>query len=73
MFDKEELELKWPTQDTPRKSVEDVQSQDKLDKIIDDAQLLDLLYKLLTFDPKERISAAEALEHPFFDELKDAN
>ncbi len=29
---------------------------------------LDLMKKLLTLDPKERISAKEALEHPFFGE-----
>lgn len=31
-------------------------------------QLLDLLKKLLTFDPKDRITAKEALDHPWFSE-----
>ncbi|KAI5480776.1 protein serine/threonine kinase [Pseudohyphozyma bogoriensis] len=31
---------------------------------------LDLLSKLLTFDPNERMSACEAMTHPFFDELR---
>ncbi|KAJ4802298.1 Cyclin-dependent kinase 2 [Rhynchospora pubera] len=30
---------------------------------------LDLLYKLLTYDPEERITAEEALKHPWFSEL----
>ena len=30
---------------------------------------LDLLRKLLCYDPAERLSAEEALEHPFFQEL----
>lgn len=28
--------------------------------------MLDLIKKLLTWDPKQRLSAAEALKHPFF-------
>ena len=32
---------------------------------------LDLLDKLLQFDPRKRITAAEALEHPYFDDWRD--
>ena len=32
---------------------------------------LDLLSKLFTFDPAERLSAKEVLQHPFFEELYD--
>lgn len=31
-------------------------------------QAIDLLTKLLKFDPDERITALEALTHPFFEE-----
>lgn len=30
---------------------------------------LDLLHKLLIYDPNDRISADEALKHPFFSDL----
>lgn len=30
---------------------------------------IDLLKKMLTFDPKRRISAAQAMEHPFFEDI----
>jgi mitogen-activated protein kinase 1/3 len=36
------------------------------------AQALDLLDKCLVFDPRHRISAKEALEHPYFEDLFEA-
>jgi serine/threonine protein kinase len=30
---------------------------------------IDLLSQMLRYDPQKRISAAEALEHPFFDDM----
>lgn len=38
-----------------------------------DPQAVDLLSKMLVFDPKRRITAAEALEHPYFAEFHDPN
>lgn len=34
---------------------------------------LDLLTKLLKMDPKERITGAQALNHPYFDDIRDAS
>lgn len=33
------------------------------------SEALDLLRKLLTYDPRKRITAAQALQHPFFEDL----
>ncbi|KAJ3315123.1 MAPK protein hog1 [Boothiomyces sp. JEL0838] len=42
---------------------------DKFNHIPDEDR--DLLSKMLQWDPKKRITAKEALEHPYFDEYKD--
>ena len=34
---------------------------------------LDLLSKMLTFDPKRRITAEEALRHPYFADIRDTS
>jgi dual-specificity kinase len=34
-------------------------------------QFLDLLRKIFIYDPKKRITAREALQHPWFEELVD--
>ena len=36
-----------------------------------DEEAIDLLEGLLQYHPKDRISAIEALTHPFFDELRE--
>jgi serine/threonine protein kinase len=36
---------------------------------VDDAE--DLLTRMLTIDPETRITAEEALMHPYFDEIRD--
>lgn len=38
-----------------------------------DANAIDLISKLLEYTPTERLSAIEAMVHPFFDELRDPN
>jgi serine/threonine protein kinase len=37
-----------------------------------DPLALDLIEKLLEYDPAKRISAKTALDHPYFDDLSDA-
>ena len=36
-----------------------------------DAKLMDLVNKMLQYSPKKRLTPAQALLHPFFDELRD--
>lgn len=38
-----------------------------------DANAIDLISKLLEYTPTQRLSAIEAMVHPFFDELRDPN
>lgn len=38
--------------------------------VVKDEMALDLLDKMLTLDHNKRISAKEALQHPFFNELR---
>ncbi|KAL1915815.1 uncharacterized protein VTP21DRAFT_6203 [Calcarisporiella thermophila] len=47
------------------------QSLDKLFKIRNSPDAIDLLSHLLIYNPKERFTAIEAICHPFFDELRD--
>jgi len=35
-----------------------------------DSNLIDLLEKMFVYDPKQRITASEALEHPYFNEVR---
>jgi len=43
----------------------------KIFKVDPDIDALDLLSKMLVFEPDKRISAIDALTHPYFDELRD--
>ncbi len=36
-----------------------------------DIDVLDLLSKMLVYEPDKRISAIDSLTHPYFDELRD--
>ena len=38
---------------------------------VKDDNILDLLQKLLVFDPRERLTAQEAIEHPLFNDLRE--
>ena len=59
--------MRWPQCATDEKSVERVATLPTLDDIVLDqhSEFLDFIKKLLTIDPDERSSSAEALTHPF--------
>lgn len=64
--------LNWPDGAVSRESIRSVKQLDRLkdlaSKYIGDSRspLTDLLYGLLEFDPSERLTARQALQHPFF-------
>jgi serine/threonine protein kinase len=63
--------LNWPARASSDESVEHVRKMRPLDQLIlsDDkrAGLADLLRLMLTPDPDDRITAKDALSHPFFE------
>ncbi|KAI7464893.1 dual specificity tyrosine-phosphorylation-regulated kinase 3 [Hortaea werneckii] len=66
--------LAYPLPDTPRQSRKFVAGMKRLEEIIPETNrfnklFLDLLRKIFVYDPKRRITAREALKHPWFDEL----
>ncbi|RLN22349.1 serine/threonine-protein kinase AFC3 [Panicum miliaceum] len=64
--------LNWPEGAVSRESIRAVRKLDRLKDLVSRsadhsrAALVDLLYGLLRFEPSERLSAQEALDHPFF-------
>eukprot|EP00455_Lapot_gusevi_P004436 TRINITY_DN1183_c0_g1_i5.p1 TRINITY_DN1183_c0_g1~~TRINITY_DN1183_c0_g1_i5.p1 ORF type:complete len:466 (-),score=71.08 TRINITY_DN1183_c0_g1_i5:100-1335(-) len=58
--------LRWPEGAVSRDSVRHVARMKTLSELIPDPELIDLLRRMLVFDPDLRISAREALAHPFF-------
>ncbi|XP_043725294.1 serine/threonine-protein kinase AFC3 isoform X1 [Telopea speciosissima] len=64
--------LNWPEGAVSRESIRAVKKLDRLKNLVSQcvessrASLTDLLYGLLQFDPLERITARQALNHPFF-------
>ncbi|KAI0925908.1 hypothetical protein AcW1_008217 [Taiwanofungus camphoratus] len=68
---KEGCKLDWPKPKASRQSKKDVRACRSLQEIIPasdmlNRQFLDLVRRLLTFDPAQRISVREALNHPYF-------
>ncbi|KAF2764488.1 serine/threonine protein kinase, partial [Teratosphaeria nubilosa] len=66
--------LAYPLPDTPRQSRKFVRAMKRLEEIIPptnkfNQHFLDLLRKIFVYDPKKRITAREALKHPWFSEL----
>ncbi|KAH8902578.1 kinase-like protein [Coniochaeta sp. PMI_546] len=65
------LKLDYPQADTTRASRRFVKAMKRLDDIIPKStpfleQFLDLLHKIFVYDPVRRITAKEALKHPWF-------
>lgn len=65
------LKLDYPQADTTRASRRFVKAMKRLDDIIPKStpfleQFLDLLHKIFVYDPSRRITAKEALKHPWF-------
>ncbi|ERF69981.1 hypothetical protein EPUS_03533 [Endocarpon pusillum Z07020] len=65
--------LDYPQQDTTRASRKYVKAMKRLYEFIPNnspfnKQLLDLLRKIFVYDPKQRITAKQALKHPWFKE-----
>ncbi|QDP16936.1 hypothetical protein Tsubulata_013518 [Turnera subulata] len=64
--------LNWPEGADSRESIRAVRKLDRLKDIISQhagsssASLIDLLYSLLEYEPSKRLTAREALDHPFF-------
>lgn len=68
------LKLDYPTQDTTRASRRFVKAMKKLNDIIPSnnsfcRNFLDLLKKIFVYDPADRITAKQALQHAWFKEL----
>ena len=53
-------------------SFNDIKQKDTLPYMLSDqdSDVIDLLLKMLRYNPNERISCIQALNHPLFDELK---
>ncbi|CAO3597483.1 unnamed protein product [Absidia cylindrospora] len=63
--------LKYPDTKTTRQSRQSVRNMKPINQLIRpttplNAEFMDLIQKLLVYDPNTRISAREALRHPFF-------
>ncbi|XP_015945867.1 serine/threonine-protein kinase AFC3 [Arachis duranensis] len=64
--------LNWPEGAVSRESIRAVKKLDLLEDIVSSrvdssrSSLTDLLHGLLTYDPNERLTARQALDHPFF-------
>ncbi|PPQ64146.1 hypothetical protein CVT24_008776 [Panaeolus cyanescens] len=70
-FFKEGYKLDWPKPKATRQSKKDVRATRPLQDVIPptdhiNRSFLDLVRKLLCFDPSQRITVREALQHPYF-------
>lgn len=70
-FFSKEGQLGWPKPKATRQSKRDVRNTRPLEEVVPpidniNRQFLDLVRRLLTFDPAQRITVREALNHPYF-------
>uniref|UniRef100_A0A6A7GAK7 Serine/threonine-protein kinase AFC3 n=1 Tax=Hirondellea gigas TaxID=1518452 RepID=A0A6A7GAK7_9CRUS len=66
MFSPVSGRLRWPEISSSTESTKHVADSDQLPELIGDTVFTNLLEQLLTLDPSKRITASEALRHPFF-------
>lgn len=62
--------LRWPEGARSSKSLAAVKKAQTLAQLLPDADFIDLVQRLLTYDPSKRLTAAEALRHPFFRQVR---
>ena len=65
--------LDYPNVETPKTSKKYVKAMKRLEEVVQptttfNKQFLDLLKKIFVYDPKSRITAKQALKHPWFKE-----
>jgi len=63
--------LRWPDQASSRQSIRHVGRAKTIQEQFQDRAFKDLLFTLLEHDPDKRITAADALQHRFFDRIRD--
>jgi len=76
LFDKSQVDqyrLQWPAHDTGEAAKLAVSKARPLKEVIQDDLLLDLVLSMLEMDPMRRITAGDALRHPFFTGRKQQN
>lgn len=66
IFDWDTLKIRWPYSAPSEESERHVASQGSLPETVDDLLLADLIRRCLQYDPKRRITARGAFEHPYF-------
>ncbi|KAJ1896397.1 serine threonine protein kinase CMGC group, partial [Kickxella alabastrina] len=71
-FFRSDMSARYPAPDQPRQSQKGLRAMRSLSQLVNPAtnpmyaNLHDLLFRLLQYDPRARITAKEACDHPFF-------